>query len=230
MIGDNIKRCMELKDMSVNELAEKADVPVETIRSLIYGKSDNPKINTLIALKRALDVSLCELLGEITEGEQAVLDNYRKCSKHGKQIVQLMAEKHALAAVSEKAGVKREIPCYIPVSHLDDGIEDSTSNIIYIETVNEDAFAAYKIMTNNFINYGFYDGDVILVAKKTLQFGDKAVFSTGRRAYFRIFEKSDKPGYRFKLRAMNIQGEDFYVNEFGNGFMFIGVIVDVISG
>lgn len=230
MIKDILKKKLDELDMSIYEFAELTDLPVETIKNILYGKVTDPRASTVIRMARALKTTPCELLGYVSFDEENLLENYRKCGVHGKLILEFLAEKHALAGDKERKADKRSIPYYDPVSHLEDGIVEATCAVCYVETSNEKAFVGFKINTNNFINYYFYNGDIIMLEKRCPQYGEKAVFSDGSISYFRIFEESDKPEFRFKLKAMNDKGEDFYVNEFREKFMCIGTCIDVIRG
>lgn len=65
-IGDRIRSLREFRDLSQEELAERADVHVDTIRKLEQNRRQSARIHTLRALARALDVELPRLLGQPT--------------------------------------------------------------------------------------------------------------------------------------------------------------------
>ena len=65
-------------DMSFAQLAEKTNIPMENVRNIYYGKVKDPKVSTILAIARTLDVSVNYLLGSIIEGEMELFSNFRK--------------------------------------------------------------------------------------------------------------------------------------------------------
>lgn len=56
MIGDNIKRIRELKDLGLNELARKANMNASYLSAIEQNKKTNPSVKTLEKIATALDV------------------------------------------------------------------------------------------------------------------------------------------------------------------------------
>lgn len=69
-IGDRIRSLREFRDVTQEELADRAGVHVDTIRKLEQGQRQSARINTLRALARALDVQLERLVGQATVTQQ----------------------------------------------------------------------------------------------------------------------------------------------------------------
>jgi transcriptional regulator with XRE-family HTH domain len=69
-IGDRIRSLREFRDLTQEELADRADIHVDTIRKLEQGQRQSARINTLRALARALDVQLERLVGQATVTQQ----------------------------------------------------------------------------------------------------------------------------------------------------------------
>ncbi|MEV7090491.1 helix-turn-helix transcriptional regulator [Streptomyces sp. NPDC093085] len=65
-IGDRIRCLREFRDLTQEELAERAEVHVDTIRKLEQNVRQSARINTLRALARTLDVQLERLVGQPT--------------------------------------------------------------------------------------------------------------------------------------------------------------------
>ncbi|SFX81398.1 helix-turn-helix transcriptional regulator (plasmid) [Streptomyces atratus] len=57
-IGDRIRALREFRDITQEQLAQRASVSVDTIRKLGQGVRESARINTLRGLSRALDVQL----------------------------------------------------------------------------------------------------------------------------------------------------------------------------
>ncbi len=65
--------------LTTKELAEKANIPYSTLNTILYGKKiKDCKLSNVIALARALDISIDELVGAETI-DNATLENIRAC-------------------------------------------------------------------------------------------------------------------------------------------------------
>ena len=62
----NIFLLMDVKDLSLRELSEKADMPYETLKSFLYGDAKDCKLSTAVKISRAFDISIDELVGAET--------------------------------------------------------------------------------------------------------------------------------------------------------------------
>ena len=66
-IGDKIKKLIQEKDMTQEELARKADIPYATLLKIVNGSVQNPTVNTMQKLAVALDVSVDDLLIDLSK-------------------------------------------------------------------------------------------------------------------------------------------------------------------
>uniref|UniRef100_UPI002F90B2D2 helix-turn-helix transcriptional regulator n=1 Tax=Streptomyces atratus TaxID=1893 RepID=UPI002F90B2D2 len=73
-IGDRIRVLREFRDITQEQLAQRASVSVDTIRKLEQGVRESARINTLRGLARALDVQLERLVGQPTVTQQLTDD------------------------------------------------------------------------------------------------------------------------------------------------------------
>lgn len=62
----NIFEMMDVKDLSLRELSEMADMPFETLKSFLYGNAKDCKLSTAVKLSRAFHISIDELVGAET--------------------------------------------------------------------------------------------------------------------------------------------------------------------
>ena len=60
-LRENIRDYMYAHDLTVMELAEKADISEHTLRSILYKESDDCKLHTAIALAKTMGISVDEL-------------------------------------------------------------------------------------------------------------------------------------------------------------------------
>lgn len=66
-IGDKIKKLIQEKDMTQEELARKADIPYATLLKIVNGSVQNPTVNTMQKLAVALEVSVDDLLIDLSD-------------------------------------------------------------------------------------------------------------------------------------------------------------------
>ena len=79
MIDKQLKAMMDKKGLTLEKLSMLSNVPIETIRNIIYRRARNPRVDTLLALSRTLDVSMESLMGESPrEEEEQLLFAYRE--------------------------------------------------------------------------------------------------------------------------------------------------------
>ena len=62
-LRQNLQVLMGVCDMTMSELAQKADISYETLKSIIYSDSKDCKMSTAVALAKAFNISVDELLG-----------------------------------------------------------------------------------------------------------------------------------------------------------------------
>ena len=58
---DNINSIRKSKGITTKMIAERADLPLETIQRILDGTTENPRLDTMIRIAKALEVELWEL-------------------------------------------------------------------------------------------------------------------------------------------------------------------------
>lgn len=208
MIQNELVYLLEKNGMTYPELAEKAGIPLETMRNLYYGKVKDPKVSTLLAISRVLNITVNRLMGEriYSKQEERLIMNYRRCGSHGKSMVMLTADYEAELARHERtADNKYTIPCIVPLEPVHDGLSYSSSEMVDISTDNPCAYIAIEITSNEFTPV-FCKGDRILIEDRWPSNGESAVFFLNNMVYCRKFREHDS-GYT--LESLNRHGQDF---------------------
>ena len=215
---------------SLTKLADKSDLSYDTIKNLYYGRIENPKIETLISLADAFNVSLDFLTGRINYAteELELLRNYRKCSNHGKRFVQAMATFESSYSRFENEQIcTRELDCYLPkptteelsdeavvipclepTGNFRDGILYDTSIKTKLKTHLKNAFIAFKI-PNDALAHTYYKDDIVFLEKRRPNIGEIAMFHKDNFIYIRQYQKE---GNKHILRSLNINSEDIILN------------------
>jgi len=196
--------------MSHEELAELSGVPHETVRNLYYGRVQNPKADTLLAISRVLKVSVNRLAGErlYTKEEETLIMNHRRSSQHGKAMIEFVARFEAdLTKHEREAENKYLIPCIIPIGVVEDGMRYGSGMIEYINTIEPKAYLAIECNTNRMAPT-YCKGDKILLENRYPNSGESGMFFDGNIIYFRKYIEHDK-GYTLKSHCMQLSDMEF---------------------
>ena len=207
MISETLKMLLDSGDMSLEELAEQSNIPLETLRNIRYGKVTDPKVSTMRAISKVFKVSINYLLGEpfIAPEETKLISKYRKCGKHGKSVIDLVANYEVSARNQRDAKGLHEIPCIIPSGNIRKGIMYDMNETVYIWTDVDEAYTAFEMTNNDLAHYGFCKRDRILFEKRYPENGEIFSFFYGDRAYIRKFiEEKD----RYVMKCLHNHGED----------------------
>lgn len=226
MLRKEIVHLLEESNMTYQELAEKAEVPLETMKNIYYGRVSDPKASTLLAISRVLRISVNRLMGErlYTQQEEELIFNFRKCGTHGKSRVMLTVNYEAELSKNERgATAKHTIPCIVPLDVVHDGLQYSSSEMIDISTDNPDAYIAIEVTSNAFTPI-FCKGDQVLIADRFPVNGETAVFFMDNMVYCRKFKETDKG---FILESLNRHGQDFKLKRMDN-VKCIGTCVGIV--
>lgn len=226
MISENLRDILEKKKMKKEQLAELADLPMETVRNLYYGRTTDPKVSTMLAISKVLNVSVNRLMGQqmYSTAEEKLIRDYRRCGAHGRSMIMLAANYEAdLARHERDAQNKYTIPCIIPIGAVKDGIKYNSSEMVDITTDNPDAYIAIEITSNEFTPI-YCKSDRVLIEDRFPASGEIGVFIIDCMVYCRTFEEHDD-GYI--LKSLNRHGQDFKMKRMDN-VKCVGTCVGVI--
>ena len=208
ILSERLRGALGDMDMSFAQLAEKADIPLETVRNLYYGKVKDPKVSTLLAISKALNVSVNYLVGGINEDEYELVTNFRKCGNHGKNVLSTLARYEAeLSQRERKDSHKHTIPCIVPIGEIHDGLPFRSGETVDILVSEPNAYLAFELNTNNFSPV-YCKGDKVLLERRFPQSGERGLFIKDCALYCRTFIE-DANGYT--LKCLNHLGQDFTV-------------------
>lgn len=62
----NLFRYIADKDITLNDISIKSEIPLNTLNTFLYGKSNDTRISNVVKLARALEISIDELVGAET--------------------------------------------------------------------------------------------------------------------------------------------------------------------
>lgn len=226
MLSERLREILAVRKMSKEELAERCDLPLETIRNIYYGKTADPKVSTVLKIAKALNISVNCLMGEcehISE-ERVLLDYYNSCGEHGKAIINIIAKFEAISAKAyrEETGTYT-IPCIIPHGEVSQGILYDTNDNKEITTSVKEAHIAIKMISNELIPI-FCKNDVLLLSNRFPVSGEYGAFYQGERLFIRQYIEEDG---QYRLKCLHNKGEDMIFKRLDN-IEYLGTCVDVI--
>lgn len=225
-LSARLRELMLIHKIDKEELAERCDLPIETIRNIYYGKTIDPKVSTVMKMAKVFNVSANCLMGQCqhSKEEKILLQYYRSCGEHGKAIIDIVAKFEALSAKAyrEESGAYT-IPCIIPHGEISQGILYDTNENKEIVTSVKDAHIAIKIISNDLIPI-FCKNDIILLANRFPENGEYGAFYQGERLFIRQFIEED--GY-YRLKCLHNKGEDMIFKRL-DSIEYLGACIDII--
>ena len=97
-VGERIKARKHALGITANDLFEKSGVPLDTINNIVYGRSSDPRIESLARIAVALDTTLDHIVfGKSADPQPPVKEEPKKehrCSFDCERYIQLMTEAH----------------------------------------------------------------------------------------------------------------------------------------
>lgn len=226
MLGSRLRTLLPERGISINEFAEMCDLPLETVKSIYYGKTTDAKLSTAIKMANALHLSLNCLVGkcEHSPAERGIIENYRKCGMHGKALIELVARYEAGAIKADRNRIgTHTIPCILPTGNLHNGIAYDLCDQVEIETHSQEAYIAIQMTNNDFVPV-YCKGDIILFENRFPNHAEYAAFLIADRIYIRKYIEEEN-GYR--LQCLHRHGEDIVLRRMDEA-NYIGTIIGVI--
>ena len=228
MLSERLRQIFSERSITWQECAELADIPLETMRNLYYGKVKDPKVSTMLNLSHILHVSVNWLMGESvsTKEEELLLMNYRKCGTHGKSILQQVASFEAHTALDEReAPGKQSIPCIVPDPLVCEGSKYGTGVTKEVYTTEPEAFLALRVPNNNWAPR-FCKHDIILLKDKFPKHGEEALFTYKGSVFYRKYIEGEQEHI---LRCVNGRQEDLTFKRMdSDSLVCIGTAIGII--
>ena len=193
MLTKRLRQALAERDMNWQYCAELADIPLETMRNLYYGKVKDPKVSTLLSIAQVLHTSVNWIMGEnvCSEEENQLLNNYRQCGAHGKNVLQQVAKYEAMIAQEERqTSVKHRIPCMIPDNKVCDGSHYNVVETKFIDTNHQEAFMALHVPNNLWVPR-YCKNDIVLLKNCFPMHTEEALFIYQGKIYYRKYIENE---------------------------------------
>lgn len=226
-ISKRLKMLMKLNGCTIGELAAKADISEDTIKSIRSGKTTNPGINVLSAIADAFSCTLDNLIGRVPQeaDESNLLRKWRGLDSHGRNYVHMLidTELSSQPAFSSKT---RSLMYYSPFTYLGNGALIDLSRPEYINVPADymkDADFAIKIISDSFVPT-YFPNDIVALKKRPPIPGETAYYVKNSTAYIRKYTIINGVTRLIPLYATNNEVELKNIEE----YTCIGTIIGIV--
>ena len=206
------------KNITLQEVSELADIPLNTLKSLIYGSSKDCHISTVIKLARVFSVSVDELIGAGTIPAQTCnsLQTMRKLPESFTHFVRWSIHYHYEKLKSHKVSIK-SIELMIP-EESPDGNHKMTNNFDVIDVsylsdeIRPKVFMAIKVLTSCYMPH-YFENDIIMIANdRDAKPTENVIITIGDNMWI-VKRKKDIVDGKVKVNYYSIRDGRLFVSE-----------------
>lgn len=174
----NIDRLMDEQDLTIKELAEKSDMPFETLKNFLYDKeAKDCRLSTVIKLAKAFNMGLDELVGMGTYSDDTLecIGMYRKLPANARSFVKWHLKDQTF--LHSKHVGRRIINVMLPLCSSNGNLKKTNEfEQIDITDIGEEivhkVFFGIRIPCDHFLPH-YMQGDILLVANDRDPFKDE---------------------------------------------------------
>ena len=221
---------LQEKKITLSALALKADLSEDTLRSVVYGKSQDIKLSTVIKIADVLDCPLDDLVGRnyYSEEEKVLHKRIHRFAGHSLRAVQYFSELEESMALQHSSKGEMVIPVFSLLGNMKDGMYGhghSTEKLDitdYPSVLREDADFGLKILSDHFEPIYFLNDILICSCKRPPEYNDIVLyFDVNGRFFLRKYLETH-------LEPLNGFGERIPSGRFSE-FTAKGVVLRVVK-
>ena len=168
-----LREKLKEKNLTLNSLASLSDLSEDTLRSIIYGKSQDIKLSTLIKIADVLHCSIDELINRKTysKSEQLLFKQIHSLPRRSIQVINMLVNIEERSALQKSVTGIELIPLFIPKGNFRDGMYydgnlfDSLDITDYPISLKKESSFGLKIVTT-FYEPIYYPNDILLLSAK----------------------------------------------------------------
>ena len=182
MYSNDLIKMMKIKNLSIKQLASKANVPEDTIKNIVYNRVSDIKLSTVIKMANAMNCSIDELIGRncFSDEESKLIKLLRSLSTSSKNFILSMAELEQAITVENED--EELVTLFQPTGNMEDGMIYDSSNFMkinvsgYIQKYGRDKINCALFINSDSFNPTYNHGDILLICNKILHHGDTGIF------------------------------------------------------
>ena len=189
-IAKRLKLLMKIEGITISELASKADISEDTIKSIRSGKTKNPSLYVLTAIADAFSCTLDNLVGRIPKevDEANLLRKWRSLDNHGRQTTMLLIDEE-LSKQPHTTTRMRQFMYHCSSSYLGNGALCDMTRSEYIDipaTYMREADFGFKITSDSYIPT-YFPEDIVAIKKRPPAPGEIACYWKDNVIYIRKY-------------------------------------------
>jgi len=224
----NLRERLQKSKISLNYLSAQADISEDTLRSIIYGKSQDIKLSSILKIAHVLDCSLDSLIGRSVYSiqEESMIKQLRNLSEHSLRTVQVLIDLEEKTTLQNSITHQDTITVFLPTGNMKDGIfyDNSRFEILditdYPKELKERIAFGVKINTPHFEPVYFLN-DILLFSQHNAPERNDIVLAVNKAG--RLFLRKITP---FGLDPINGFGKKIPANEMTE-YTIMGVVLKV---
>lgn len=226
----NLRKMLHERKLTLNALSVQADLSEDTLRSIIYGKSQDIKLSTFIKIADVLNCSLDTLASRLFYSSQAqnIINRLSVLSERSMNVIEFILQLEEAAALEKSTNGKDLLQVIIPTGNLKDGIHydgllhEQLDISNYPLSLKDNADLGIKIITKNFEPV-YYPNDILLLSQKRLpEYNDIVLYiDDSGRLYIRKYTEN-------YLLPINGFGEKISAKDIKH-YRALGVVLKVVK-
>lgn len=167
----SLREKLKEQKLSLSTLASLSDLSEDTLRSIIYGKSQDIKLSTLLKIADVLHCSIDELINRNRYPQEVkkLFERILKLPKSSIKTIQTIITLEEKRLLQKSVYGKEIIPVFIPKGNMQDGMYYDGNVFESLDITN------YPVKLKNETNYGikiqtdyfepiYYTNDIILIS------------------------------------------------------------------
>jgi transcriptional regulator with XRE-family HTH domain len=189
-IDKRLKLLMKIQGITISELATKANISEDTIKSIRSGKTKNPSLYVLTAIADAFSCTLDNLVGRVPKelDEANLLRKWRSLDNHGRKSTMLLIDDELTKQPATTTRM-RQFMYYYSTTYLGNGALFDMNRINYTDipsTYMTDADFGIKIISDSYLPY-YFPGDIVGINKRPPLPGEIACYWKDNIIYIRKY-------------------------------------------
>lgn len=224
----NLRDKLQKSKISLSYLSAQADISEDTLRSIIYGKSQDIKLSSILKIARVLDCSLDSLIGRSVYSiqEENMIKQLRNLSEHSLRTVQVLIDLEEKTTLHNSKNRRETTTIFLPTGNMKDGLFYDNSRFETLDITDypkelKDRIAfGVKIVSAHFEPV-YFTNDILLLSQHNAPERNDIVLCINDAG--RLFLRKLTP---FGLDPINRFGKKIPANEMNN-YTIMGVVLKV---
>lgn len=185
----NLSVYIDQKEITLQEVAELADISLSTLKSFLYGDSKDCSLSLAVKLARVFDISIDELIGAGTLMPQTCdsLQTLRQMPESFTHFLRWEIHFHHNMLVTKRVEDKLIDVMIAKVNESGNMVNTNNMDVYDVSSLSDSlkpkVFMGIKI-PNNMYNPEYYQGDILLLANDRSPFnGERVVICYGENMW-----------------------------------------------